>query len=347
MALAIFFMSISTLGMATTLVFSSSHWLLAWMGLEMSTLAIIPLMIKQYHPRAVEATTKYFIVQATGATLILFSAIINAWTFNQWDISLTSLPFSALITVALALKLGLAPLHFWLPEVLQGVTLTVGLVLSTWQKLPPLALLLQLPHDSNYYIILALGMSSTLLGGLSGINQTQVRKIMAYSSIAHMGWIIIIAKFLPVLATLAIIIYLVLTATTFLILKVISSTSISSLTQVAMKTPQLTSILMLALLSLSGLPPLSGFMPKWLILDELSKHHIFSSSTILAITTLLSLFFYLRLCYTLTITTSPSVAKIPTLWFIPKVKTRMYLTLLISMTISLLPLTPLLAPLMY
>lgn len=66
------------LGLGTTITFASSHWLLAWMGLEINTLAIVPLMAQHHHPRAVEATTKYFLTQATAAAIILFASTINA-----------------------------------------------------------------------------------------------------------------------------------------------------------------------------------------------------------------------------------------------------------------------------
>lgn len=67
-----------SLGLGTTITFSSSHWLLAWMGLEINTLAILPLIAQHHHPRAVEATTKYFLTQATAAAMILFASTMNA-----------------------------------------------------------------------------------------------------------------------------------------------------------------------------------------------------------------------------------------------------------------------------
>jgi len=89
--------------------------------------------------------------------------------------------------LALALKVGLAPAHFWLPEVLQGLDLTTGLILSTWQKLAPFALIVQVAPSVNSYLMITLGLASTFIGGWGGLNQTQLRKILAYSSIAHLG----------------------------------------------------------------------------------------------------------------------------------------------------------------
>jgi len=127
---------LSSLGLGTTLTFASSHWLLAWIGLEINTLAIIPLMAQHHHPRAVEATTKYFLTQATAAAVILFASTTNAWITGEWDMTNISNPIAtAIILAALALKIGLAPIHFWIPEVIQGLDLLTGLILSTWQKL--------------------------------------------------------------------------------------------------------------------------------------------------------------------------------------------------------------------
>lgn len=82
------------------------------MGLEINTLAIIPLIAQLHHPRAVEATTKYFLTQATAAAMLLFASTTNAWLTGQWDIYQMAHPLPVtLITLALALKVGLAPLH--------------------------------------------------------------------------------------------------------------------------------------------------------------------------------------------------------------------------------------------
>nr|ABD85442.1 NADH dehydrogenase subunit 2 [Hemigaleus microstoma] len=332
---------ISSLGLGTTLTFIGSHWLLVWMGLEINTLAIIPLMIRQHHPRAVEATTKYFITQATASALLLFASVTNAWALGEWSLTEMLNPTSAtLTTIALALKIGLAPLHFWLPEVLQGLDLTTGLILSTWQKLAPFAILLQLYPLLNPNLLLFLGILSTIIGGWGGLNQTQLRKILAYSSIANLGWMITILHYAPNLTLLNLILYITMTLTTFLLFKIFNTTKINSIASSSAKSPLLSIIALLTLLSLGGLPPLSGFMPKWLILQELTKQSLFIPAMIMALTTLLSLFFYLRLCYATTLTMSPNPTNMLSSW---RTKSNYpTLTLLASTTLSilLLPLTP-------
>nr|WNH21765.1 NADH dehydrogenase subunit 2 [Gillellus greyae] len=329
------------MGLGTTITFASSHWLLAWMGLEMNTLAIIPLMAQHHHPRAVEATTKYFLTQAAAAALLLFAAMTHAWLSGQWAITEMSHPLpTTLITLALALKIGLAPLHAWLPEVLQGLDLTTGLILSTWQKLAPFALLLQIqPTPSNLLILL--GLTSTLIGGWGGLNQTQLRKILAYSSVAHLGWMILILQFSPHLTLLTLITYFLMTFSTFLVFKANNSTNISTLATAWSKAPVLTALTPLVLLSLGGLPPLTGFAPKWLILGELANQSLPIIATFAAMTALLSLYFYLRLCYSMTLTMSPNTTSATTPWRLYSSQTSLPLAISTIGAISLLPLTPL------
>nr|BBG74475.1 NADH dehydrogenase subunit 2 [Paraulopus oblongus] len=330
----------ASLGLGTTLTFASSHWLLAWMGLEINTLAIIPLMAQHHHPRAIEATTKYFLTQAMAAALILFASTTNAWMTGEWNIQHLSHPLaSTLAVIALALKIGLAPVHFWLPEVLQGLDLTTGLILSTWQKLAPFALILQL-NSSNPTLLVILGLSSTLVGGWGGLNQTQLRKILAYSSIAHLGWMILILQYSPSLTVLALVMYIMMTSSLFLTLKLNNASSINTLATSWSKTPILTALSPLMLLSLGGLPPLSGFMPKWLILQELTKQQLPMTATIAALSALLSLYFYLRLCYALTLTSSPNTLMFLTPWRLPSTQLMLPLALMTMLTLSLLPLTP-------
>uniref|UniRef100_G9FMY9 NADH-ubiquinone oxidoreductase chain 2 n=1 Tax=Platyrhinoidis triseriata TaxID=740705 RepID=G9FMY9_9CHON len=338
---SILFILISSLGLGTIITFIGTHWLLIWMGLEINTMAIIPLMIHQQHPRAVEASTKYFLTQATASALLLFAGTMNAWLTGQWNITEMINPMSTtLITIALALKIGLAPLHFWLPEVIQGLNLITGLILSTWQKLAPFAILLQLHHLLNSNLLLTMGISSIIIGGWGGLNQTQLRKILAYSSIAHLGWMITILHYAPNLTLLNLTLYIIMTTSMFLLFNTLNCTKINSIASSTTKSPLLTIIALTTLLSLAGLPPLSGFIPKWLILQELTKQDLALPATIMALATLLSLFFYLRLSYSMTLTMSPNTTPFLSSW---RVKTSQpNLILISSTTISafLLPLTP-------
>nr|UXX61805.1 NADH dehydrogenase subunit 2 [Rhynchotus rufescens] len=327
-----------TLGSLITL--SSSHWILAWAGLEINTLAVIPLISKSHHPRAVEASIKYFLVQASASALILFSSLINAWSTGQWDIMhLTNPTSSLLLTTAISMKLGLVPFHFWFPEVLQGSSLMTGLLLSTLIKLPPLAILSQVSSSLNPTILAYMAIASTALGGWMGLNQTQIRKILAFSSISHLGWMSMIIIYNPKLTILTFSLYTLITSSVFMSLNTTKTMNLPTLMTSWTKTPSLNAILLMILLSLAGLPPMSGFMPKWMILQELVNQEMVPMAIMISMLSLLGLFFYLRLAYYSTITLSPNSANYMKQWHTNK-NSYILTAALSSLSITLLPLSP-------
>nr|QGQ60938.1 NADH dehydrogenase subunit 2 [Scytalopus sp.]QGQ60939.1 NADH dehydrogenase subunit 2 [Scytalopus sp.]QGQ60979.1 NADH dehydrogenase subunit 2 [Scytalopus sp.]QGQ60980.1 NADH dehydrogenase subunit 2 [Scytalopus sp.] len=332
--------SIASLLLGTTITISSNHWMMAWTGLEINTLAIIPLISKSHHPRAIEAATKYFLTQAAASTLLLFSSMTNAWFTGQWDITQLTHPTSCLLlTTAISIKLGLTPFHFWFPEVVQGSSLTTGLLLATLMKFPPTVLLILTSPSLNPTLLTIMAIASATLGGWMGLNQTQIRKILAFSSISHLGWMAIILLYNPKLTLLTFYLYCLMTSAIFLTLNTTKITNLTTMMTAWTKIPPLTTTLMLALLSLAGLPPLTGFLPKWLIIQELTKQEMTLIATTIALLSLLGLFFYLRLAYCATITLPPNSSNHMKQWQTNK---SVYIptTTLISMSITLLPLSP-------
>nr|AAL10042.1 NADH dehydrogenase subunit 2 [Varanus exanthematicus] len=327
--------------LGTVLTMISHHWVLAWLGLELNTLAIIPIISKSHHPRAIEATTKYFLIQAASSALILFSGIINAHLHGTWDISqLSDTTTKTLLMSGLATKLGLAPMHFWLPDVIQGIPMLTALIITTWQHNPPMALLIMTANLLPTSITLTMGITSTIIGGLGGLNQTQLRKMMAYSSIAHLGWMMVIITMAPDLTLLNLFLYISMTSSTMLIMQATSSKTLQNTTLPHNYSPPTTIFFLLSLLSLGGLPPLSGFSPKWLILKELVSWGLIPLAAIMAITTLLSLMFYLRTTYISTMTLSPSTTPIKNTWrFKPNIYTSP-LSMSIPISLLMLPITP-------
>nr|AIG23644.1 NADH dehydrogenase subunit 2 [Sminthopsis psammophila] len=325
----------------TCLTLFSSHWFTAWMGLEINTLAIIPLMTFPNNPRTTEAATKYFLTQATASMMMMFAIVYNAWMTNQWTLfQLADQWASTSMTLALAMKLGLAPFHFWVPEVTQGVSLLSGMILLTWQKIAPTAIIYQIAPCLNMNILITLALLSTILGGWGGLNQTHMRKILAYSSIAHMGWMVVIVHINPTMTILNLTIYIAATLTTFLTLNISNVTKVKSLGSLWNKSTPTTIIILLTLLSLGGLPPLTGFMPKWLILQELISNNNITIATIMALSALLNLFFYMRIIYASSLTMFPSTNNSKMQWYNHSMKPTTLIPTTTIISTLLLPLTP-------
>nr|QIP52513.1 NADH dehydrogenase subunit 2 [Dobsonia sp. 050810x2F] len=339
----ILMMIMLTVILGTMIVMTSSHWLTVWIGFEMNMLAIIPILMKKYSPRSMEASTKYFLTQATASMLLMLAITINLVHSGQWSVTKPLTPMASIImTLALAMKLGLAPFHFWVPEVAQGIQLSSGLILLTWQKLAPMSILYQISPTINLDLLLMMSILSVAIGGWGGLNQTQLRKIMAYSSIAHMGWMTAIMSYNPTMTLLNLMIYILLTTTTFMMLMLNSSTTTLSLSHTWNKMPLLTTAILTTMLSLGGLPPLSGFIPKWMIIQEMTKNDSIIMPTIMAITALLNLYFYMRLTYSTSLTMFPSTNSMKMKWQFNNTKPMVYMPPLIILSTLVLPLSPML-----
>nr|AOR40635.1 NADH dehydrogenase subunit 2 [Chlorocebus pygerythrus] len=327
-------------GTLTTLL--SSHWFLAWAGLEMNMLAFIPILIKKTNPRSTEAATKYFLMQSTASMILMMAITLNNLLSGHWMMTSTTnqLP-SLMMTAALAMKLGMAPFHFWIPEVTQGTPLTPGLLLLTWQKLAPISIMYQIHPSINTSALMTLSTLSIMMGSWGGLNQTQLRKIMGYSSITHMGWMMMTLTYNPTITTLYLTTYIALTTTMFLFLNLNSNTTTLTLSLTWNKSPQLMPLTMFTLMSLGGLPPLTGFLPKWMTIQELAMNNNFIIPSIMVTMTLLNLYFYMRLIYTVSVSLFPTPNNTKMSWQLENMKPTPLTPTLTIISTLLLPITPL------
>ncbi|YP_009487499.1 NADH dehydrogenase subunit 2 (mitochondrion) [Lytechinus variegatus] len=282
----------------TVIVISTENWFIIWVGLELSTLALVPVLCSNFSPRNVEATIKYFLVQALSAALLLNGALIQAWLTGSWSVLEPLNNVSAIcLSVALAFKLGLAPCHFWFPDVLQGLPFFQGLIIATWQKIAPLLILFFFGQLVISYLLIVASLISILVGGWGGLNQTQVRKILAFSSIGNMGWLIITSAYSVKAAILMLIIYLVINTAIFLLFDFLNISTLGHLNTTSQLSPTSIALVILLMLSLGGLPPLTGFILKFTSLYFLISNGFIAFSSIMIVGSLLSLFFYLRISF--------------------------------------------------
>nr|YP_006576242.1 NADH dehydrogenase subunit 2 [Sphaerotheriidae sp. HYS-2012]AFH54824.1 NADH dehydrogenase subunit 2 [Sphaerotheriidae sp. HYS-2012] len=276
----------------TFITVSSSSWFSAWLGLEMNLIAFIP-MIFDNNQISSEASFKYFLIQVAGSIVFIISSIIMSMNFNFISLINSKNIMMLIILMTLLLKMGASPFHFWFPNLIDGLSWINSLLLMTWQKLAPLSLLSFIIFNFKILMILSV-WPSLVSGALGGFNQTSLKKILTYSSIAHMGWMIASIYFSVKLFMIYFFLYCMLL---FILLLSFLLMNVSSLTQLFMN-DSLSSLsywlLMINLLSLGGLPPFLGFFPKWLVFTLMVKFSIFTSITMI-ISSLVILFFYLRL----------------------------------------------------
>nr|AXS66131.1 NADH dehydrogenase subunit 2 [Curculionoidea sp. 30 KM-2017] len=276
---------------STLISISSTSWLMIWVGLEINLLSIIPMMKKSNNSYSAEASIKYFMIQAIASVLFLSS--IMAITSNIHLIMEES--FSLSSKLALLLKMGAAPFHSWLPEVVSGLKWEMILIMLTWQKIAPMIIISYLSYTPMFLSIFII--FSALISGIQGLNQICLRKILAYSSINHMSWMISAMLSSTMLWTYYFIIYSIISWNMIIIFMKFNIFNLNQLANLFSFNKKVKIFFMLNFLSLSGLPPFLGFYPKWLTINFLIKNNFMFLSMILIMLTLTSMYMYIRITF--------------------------------------------------
>nr|WJW73788.1 NADH dehydrogenase subunit 2 [Pseudomicrodon sp.] len=284
----IFFITLIT---STLITVSANSWFSAWMGLEINLLSFIPLM-SDNNLMSNESALKYFLTQTLASSVLLFSVIIfmlmnNFMLTNQNIINI-------MILSTLLMKSGASPFHFWFPIVMEGLNWMNSLILMTWQKIAPLMLISYLP---NKIMLISCTLMSIFIGALGGLNQTSLRKLMAFSSINHLGWILINIMISQSMWITYFFLYTFLSMNLILMFNAFNLFHLNQLFNIFKMNKILKFSLFLNFLSLGGLPPFLGFMPKWITIQYLSMNQNYLITTLMILMTLITLFFYLRMCY--------------------------------------------------
>nr|QJF72847.1 NADH dehydrogenase subunit 2 [Nephus includens] len=275
----------------TLISISSYSWFSMWMGLELNLLSFIPLM-NEGTPKSSEASLKYFIIQALSSIFVLFSILMTSM-INE-NLSILGTPLTLILNSALLTKLGAVPFHFWFPEIIEGLSWMNSLILLTWQKIAPFILISYNFMEINFlWIIIFLSM---LISGIMIWNQTSLKKIMVYSSINHMGWMLSILFFNQSIWMNYFLIYSFMSLTLILMFQKFKIYTIQNILN-SLNFNKLSKLFFfLNFFSLGGLPPFLGFFPKWMILKMLLEKNFIFLPLFMVFLTLLTLYIYIQLC---------------------------------------------------
>nr|YP_009350884.1 NADH dehydrogenase subunit 2 [Allodontermes schultzei]AQP28027.1 NADH dehydrogenase subunit 2 [Allodontermes schultzei] len=273
---------------------SSNSWLGAWMGLEINLMSFIPLMSNVKNMYNTEASLKYFIVQVLASATLLFMVVMKTLTEDLFTMEGTAYT-PMIICTPLLLKSGAAPLHWWFPGVMEGLSWENCALLMTVQKAAPLMLLSYLIEINTFTLTII--FMSTVVGAIGGLNQTSMRKILTYSSINHTGWMLTALALSENLWMMYFAIYSTLAITVVSAIK-LSGVSFINQTMMTNKETTLMKFMMFtSLLSLGGLPPFLGFLPKWIIIQAMTANSLAPMATIVVVTSLITLYYYLKISY--------------------------------------------------
>lgn len=274
-----------TVLLSIVLIASSPSLLISWVGLELNTLTFIPLILIMTGQQERKAAVTYFLTQTLASVVFLEGCLLS---FSPLA------PYLAypIILGALFIKMGAAPFHMWLPQVVEGMTWSALFLLFTVQKINPFLILSSLPF--NHRTLVGVALISARVGSILGLAQSQTRLLLVFSSINHVGWILVSMTLSFNLFLYYFVLYSILLAPLILVLKKFNILHLNqSLNLGLSRTNQV--IVFMTLLSLGGLPPFLGFLPKWLVLQGLIDRHLFFPGLVLVFISLLTLFYYLRL----------------------------------------------------
>ena len=316
-------MLVATLGSAVLV--SSSHFVSLFLGLELLIVALYGMIAyPRRRPLPLEAGIKYLVLAAVSAAFLLFGmALVYAAlgtmqfdeiasqlrvpSFDRWLI----LPGMALIVTGFGFKLAVVPFHLWTPDVYEGAPAPVTGYIATVSKGAMFALLLRYfygtaAHElpSLFLAFSIIAIASMVAGNILALLQSNVKRILAYSSIAHLGYLLVAFQasgdFAPSAIAFYLVAYFVTTLGAFGIVGILSgrmkdADSLEAYRGLFWRRPVLAAVFTIMLFSLAGIPVTAGFIGKFYIVAAGASAAMWSLVLILVITSAIGLYYYLRI----------------------------------------------------
>jgi NADH-quinone oxidoreductase subunit N len=320
---------------------SASHFLSLYMGLELMSLSLYAMVaLHRNSAHAIEAAMKYFVLGALASGLLLYGMSMLYGATGTLEVNAVSeairhgvpnkqlLTFGLVFIVAgLAFKLGAVPFHMWVPDVYHGAPTAMTMLIGTAPKLAAFAFVMRILVDSmqplmtHWSAMLAiLAFLSMAVGNISAIAQTNLKRMLAYSTIAHMGFLL-----LGVLsgdidgyssAMFYAVTYVLMSLGGFGMIMLLSregfeADKISDFKGLNQRSPWLAFIMMLLMLSMAGIPPTAGFYAKFAVLSAAINSGHIPLVVFAVLFSLIGAFFYLRIIKLMYFDAPESHVKIP------------------------------------
>ena len=313
---------LATLGMM--LMISANSMLALYLGLELQSLALyVVAAINRDNLRSTEAGLKYFVLGALSSGMLLYGiSLVYGYTGNigfdqiaavlgQGERSLGLLFGLVFILAGLAFKISAVPFHMWTPDVYEGAPTPVTAFFAAAPKMAAMALLVRVtvgafePIAADWQqIIVFVSIASMLLGSFAAIGQRNIKRLMAYSSIGHMGFALVglAANSQDGVRGVVIymLIYLAMTLGTFAFIlgmrrKDGNVEQISDLAGLSNTNPIMATMLTILMFSLAGIPPLAGFWAKWYVFLAAINAELYALAVIGVLTSVVGAYYYLRI----------------------------------------------------
>jgi len=318
----------AVLGMLT--IASSAHLGSLFLGIETLSVSLYGLIgYTRKHKPSLEAAMKYLILAATSSAFLLFGIALVYFEYGTMNFRMIAPIWSsgmlsvmayfglALIAVGFGFKLAIVPFHMWSPDVYQGAPAPVTMLIASGSKGAVFALLLRMVAMSNlqdnrsiFLLLAVLAVATMSIGNLLALLQNNVKRLLAYSSIAQIGYLLIpLASGVtrgPSSIAFYLASYIATTILAFGVISIISSTrssgdveNLADYRGLASRRPLLAALLSLSLLSLIGMPLTSGFFAKFYIFSAAAQAGLWWLLIVGVINSGMSAFYYLRVVFTM------------------------------------------------
>ena len=331
-SLKIEYFTISILGLVGTIVMISAYSLLMlYLGIELLSLALYALIgFNKHSGLSSEAAIKYYVLGAMSSGILLFGiSLIYGFTgsINYFEIAdqirninSNSVQFLGIIfgiifiTASLCFKFGAAPFHIWVPDIYQGSLISTTILLSTLPKIAVFIVFLKLyfiPFMTLEYvwsdILIFIGIASIIIGSIFALTQENIKRLLAYSAISNIGFIILAMALVSNDGLHASLYYTIVYSFTALasfgVITHITSNShgiedISDLAGLSKTHPYFAILILITMLSSAGVPPLIGFHAKLMVIQALINNSYIFLSIIVVLMTVISAYYYLRVIKT-------------------------------------------------
>jgi NADH-quinone oxidoreductase subunit N len=305
---------------------SSNHFLSLYLGLELLSLSLYAMVaLRRDSGRSSEAAIKYFVLGAIASGMLLYGmsmiygatgnlnieAIVSSINSGNSDLNLLRLGL-VFIIVGVGFKLGAVPFHMWIPDVYQGSPTSVTLLIGTAPKIAAFAFIIRLLaeslghpslHQEWSQMLTVLAVASLLIGNVVAIAQTNFKRMLAYSTIAHMGFLLL--GFLTgsmngySASLFYILTYVFMALAGFGVILLLSkdgfeAEELSDLGGLSRSNPWSAFLLMIVMFSMAGIPPTVGFWSKLFVIQSVIEFESVWLAVVAVMTSLIGAFYYLR-----------------------------------------------------
>lgn len=333
-----FYILLMTATLGAVVLACSNHFISAFLGMEMLSLSLYAMIAYPLHSSKIakfplEASLKYMILSGLSSGIMLFGialiyAQLGTLSFVEMPAAIESLSVELdvllltgimMIVGAVAYKLSLVPFHMWTPDVYEGAPVPVTAYIATVSKAAILAVTLRLLLNSNAFnypevaiVLSIMAGASMVVGNLLALLQNNIKRMFAYSSIAHLGYLMVAIIAAAVIAdersieamTYYITAYFIMSLAGFAVTSAISNSG-KELDQIAdyqglfWRNPWLSTVMIIALFSMAGIPLTAGFIAKFYLINTGVEGQLWGLLTALIIGSSIGLYYYLRLIYTM------------------------------------------------